>query len=68
MAESDRPALDPALAPENAARTVRRSRAAEIVAVVTVICGASAGVAACTSSVVHDVAAVRIAEAQRRCP
>lgn len=58
------PPLDPALAPENAARTVKRSRLAELAAHVALVLTASTCIATCTSSVAHDYAAVRIAEAR----
>lgn len=58
------PPSDPALAPENAARTVKRSRIAELAAHIALVLTASTCVATCTSSVAHDIAAVRIAEAR----
>jgi hypothetical protein len=60
MAPSDMP-------PEVVARTVRRSRIAEGVAVLTVVAAMLGAVATMVSNISHDRAAVRIAEAQRRC-
>jgi hypothetical protein len=53
--------------PEVVARTVRRSRIAEGVAVLTVVAAMLGAVATMVSNISHDRAAVRIAEAQRRC-
>ena len=53
--------------PEAVERTVRRSRIAEAVAVLTVVSTMLAALAAMVTSISHDRAAVRIAEAQRRC-
>ena len=49
-------------------RTVKRSRIAEAVAVLTVVAAMVGALATLASNIVHDYAAVRIAEAQRRCP
>lgn len=57
---------DAALQPAAVARTVRRSRLAELAAIVTVIAAATGAIASAASSIVHDVAAVRIAEAKAR--
>lgn len=62
---------DAALAPAAVARTVKRSRLAEAVAVLTVVAAMVGALATLASNVVHDYAAVRIAEAQARakvCP
>ena len=61
MAESESPS-------DAVARTVKRSRIAEAVAVLTVVAAMVGALATLASHVVHDYAAVRIAEAQRRCP
>lgn len=57
---------DAALQPAAVARTVKRSRIAEIVAFVTVLSAASGACATASASIVHDVAAVRIAEAKAK--
>lgn len=49
-------------------RTVKRSRIAEAVAVLTVVAAMTGALATMASNMVHDFAAVRIAEAARRCP
>lgn len=54
--------------PSAVERTVKRSRIAEAVAVLTVVAAMVGALATLASNVVHDYAAVRIAEAQRRCP
>lgn len=53
------------LEPEAVARTVRRSRIAEAVAVLTVVAAMVGALATMASNMVHDYAAVRIAEAKR---
>lgn len=53
--------------PRTVERTVRRSRIAEAVAVLTVVAAMLGAVATMVSNISHDRAAVRIAEAQRRC-
>lgn len=61
MATSDTP-------PDVVARTVKRSRIAEAVAVLTVVAAMTGALATMASNMVHDLAAVRIAEANaRRC-
>tara|TARA_R110000868_G_scaffold273921_2_gene533159 strand:+ start:1509 stop:1685 length:177 start_codon:yes stop_codon:yes gene_type:complete len=48
-------------------RTVRRSRIAEAVAVLTVVAAMTGALATMASNMFHDYAAVRIAEA-KKCP
>lgn len=57
---------DAALATAAVARTVRRSRLAEAAAIVTVVAAATGALASAASSIVHDMSAVRIAEAKAR--
>lgn len=52
------------MSPPDVARTVKRSRIAEAVAVLTVVAAMVGALATLASNVVHDYAAVRIAEAQ----
>lgn len=59
--------MSPPVDPQTVERTVRRSRIAEGVAVLTVVAAMLGAVATMVSNISHDRAAVRIAEAQRRC-
>lgn len=54
------------LEPSAVERTVKRSRIAEAVAVLTVVAAMVGALATLASNVVHDYAAVRIAEAKAR--
>lgn len=51
--------------PQTVERTVRRSRIAEAVAVLTVVAAMMGALATMASNMFHDYAAVRIAEAKR---
>lgn len=53
--------------PKLVERTIKRSRIAEAVAVLTVVAAMLGAVATMISNISHDRAAVQIAEAQRRC-
>ena len=53
---------------EEVERKATRSRLAELVALVTVIASMSGACASAASSISHDVAAARMAEAKRSCP
>lgn len=59
---------DAALAPAAVSRTVRRSRIAEAVALVTVVSAMTGDCASAASSIAHDITAARIAEAKRCAP